>query len=312
MKIIRYTEDKKVEWDRFVDQSKNGTFLLKRGYMDYHADRFQDCSFLFYNDDDELVALLPANRKDDVLYSHQGLTYGGFMMSLKTRAHKPMLWFEALTEELKKESIKKLVYKPVPHIYHRYPAEEDLYALFRMGATLSVRNLATVIDMQHPIAASRMKRARKRARKGRLTVRECDDVNLFWEIIERDRMERHQVHPVHRASELELLKKNFPENIRFFIVCQDETDILAGGVIFHTGQVLHLQYAAATEYGKEIYATDVLYDELIHHIFPEAAYFDFGTSNERQGTFLNVGMTEHKEEFGGRSVVYDTYEIEIK
>ena len=41
------------------------------------------------------------------------------------------------------------------------------------------------------------------------------------------------------------------------------------------------------------------------------AYFDFGTSNEDAGRFLNAGMVAHKEEFGGRSVIYDTYRVEV-
>ncbi|MGG6545868.1 UNVERIFIED_CONTAM: GNAT family N-acetyltransferase, partial [Prevotella sp. 15_C9] len=42
--IIRYSAGDKERWDRFVRRSKNGTFLMQRDYMDYHADRFQDCS----------------------------------------------------------------------------------------------------------------------------------------------------------------------------------------------------------------------------------------------------------------------------
>ena len=37
-------------WDTFVQESKNGTFLFVRDYMDYHRDRFQDCSLLVYRD----------------------------------------------------------------------------------------------------------------------------------------------------------------------------------------------------------------------------------------------------------------------
>lgn len=58
--IKRYSIEQKDLWDAFVDASKNGTFMLKRGYVDYHADRFTDHSLLFYRDE-ELVALLPAS-----------------------------------------------------------------------------------------------------------------------------------------------------------------------------------------------------------------------------------------------------------
>ena len=48
--IRRYTEADKAVWDTFVAQSKNGTFLFFRDYMDYHADRFRDHSLMIYLD----------------------------------------------------------------------------------------------------------------------------------------------------------------------------------------------------------------------------------------------------------------------
>ena len=48
--IRRYTADKADEWNQFVAQSKNGTFLFFRNYVEYHADRFADYSLMFYLD----------------------------------------------------------------------------------------------------------------------------------------------------------------------------------------------------------------------------------------------------------------------
>ena len=48
--IKRYSDGCKDEWDDFVRDSRNGTFLFMRGYMDYHADRFADFSLMAYRD----------------------------------------------------------------------------------------------------------------------------------------------------------------------------------------------------------------------------------------------------------------------
>ena len=40
-------------------------------------------------------------------------------------------------------------------------------------------------------------------------------------------------------------------------------------------------------------------------------YFDFGTSNEDMGRYLNEGLIYQKEGFGGRAVCYDWYEVMI-
>ncbi len=49
MTIIPYSINRKETWDAFVQASKNGTFLLQRNFMDYHSDRFFDCSLLIYD-----------------------------------------------------------------------------------------------------------------------------------------------------------------------------------------------------------------------------------------------------------------------
>lgn len=59
--IIRYAPALADEWNGFVARSKNGTFLFDRRYMDYHSDRFEDYSLMFYREG-RLYALMPANR----------------------------------------------------------------------------------------------------------------------------------------------------------------------------------------------------------------------------------------------------------
>ena len=64
LQIVRYDASRKDEWNDFVSKSKNGTFLFDRGYMDYHSDRFTDCSLMFYKHG-KLLAMLPANWRED-------------------------------------------------------------------------------------------------------------------------------------------------------------------------------------------------------------------------------------------------------
>ena len=78
IKIIHYTDKYKSLWDEFVQKSKNGIFMFFRDYMDYHSYRFEDKSLLFF-ENNKLIALLPANRNQEDLVSHGGLTFGGIV-----------------------------------------------------------------------------------------------------------------------------------------------------------------------------------------------------------------------------------------
>ena len=155
IRIIQYHSVFHREWDEFVASCVNATFMHQRPYMDYHSNRFSDCSLMAY-DEGKLLAVLPANRKLSTLYSHQGLTYGGWLYRQKHFDGTVMMQImESAMAWMKAHNVRTWYYKPVPHIYHRYPAEEDLYALFRVGATLCESNLSTSVLLSNPLAFDR-------------------------------------------------------------------------------------------------------------------------------------------------------------
>lgn len=310
--IERYTPALKSAWDEFIDRSKNGTFLLLRDYMDYHADRFPDHSLIFRNDNGVIESVLPATLSGDTLSSHSGLTYGGFIMTPRTAAPDPLRWMDMLRDYGRQHGIRSLIYKPIPHIYHRLPAEEDLYALFRNNASIKARNLASVVILPEATASRLGKRAVKRRRRYEISVEQTATASDFWQIIVDDRRERHNTTPVHTLEEIQLLTDRFPDNILLFKAIRN-SKIIAGAVMFvdRPDGVIHLQYAAGNHEGMETYAVDIIYNHVISDIFPHARYFDFGTSNEDGGQYLNTGMTAHKEEFGARSIIYDCYRIDL-
>jgi hypothetical protein len=83
--------------------------------------------------------------------------------------------------------------------------------------------------------------------------------------------------------------------------------VIEGGIVyFVAGLVVHIQYPHATPKGKDDGVMDLLYTALIEQARqrPEIRYFDFGTSNEDAGRYLNETLVAQKEGFGGRGVAY--------
>ena len=307
--IIRYTADKVDEWNQFVAQSKNGTFLFDRRYMDYHADRFEDYSLMVYHKN-HLYALLPANRRDDVLYTHQGLTYGGLLMSKQCTTALVRNLFGQLNAYLHNQGVLKVVYKPVPWIYHRLPSEEDLYALCNAcHARLISRDVASVVMLNRRLPLSQLRRRGvKKAAKAGVRVAEQNDFAPFWYVLERNLMMRHHTQPVHSLNEITLLKSRFPQNIRLFTACCGD-EIVGGTVLYIDRDVVKTQYISASERGREIGALDELFSSLLNRFADEGyTYFDFGTSNMPGSDDLHDSLIFQKEGFGARAVCYDTYE----
>ncbi|OGI02821.1 MAG: GNAT family N-acetyltransferase [Candidatus Melainabacteria bacterium GWF2_37_15] len=311
IKVVKYENTYKSLWDEFIKNSKNGTFLFHRDYMEYHSDRFTDSSLLFFSEDDKLIGVLPANIRDNTLYSHAGLTYGGIISNNKMTTPVMLDLFESLKEYLKSNEIKKFRYKAVPHIYHNIPANEDLYALFVNDARLVRRDVASTIDRREKIKLSdqRRKAINKAIRNG-LEVRESNDLATFMDIVKNLVTTKYGVNPTHTYGEMQLLRNKFPENIKLFSAFKDGF-MYAGLIMYLCGNVVHAQYGMSTDEGKKIGALDIIYGSVLYDYCPEKRYFDFGTSTEQEGRYLNLGLINQKESFGARATVYDTYEVNL-
>ncbi|MCL1611666.1 GNAT family N-acetyltransferase [Marseilla massiliensis] len=306
--IRHYEPQSASEWNAFVAESKNGTFLFDRRYMDYHSDRFADSSLMVYRDG-RLFALLPANREGDVLCSHRGLTYGGLVTGPSATASAVVEAFEAVNAYLRGEGLRRVVYKAVPWIYHRVPSEEDLYALFRVcRARLVARDISSAIMQPHRLKWHRDRRyGINRCRNNGVAVELSDDFEGFWPVLEDNLMRSHGARPVHSLGEIRLLKSRFPDNILLYVARRDGR-VLGGTVLYVTPQVVHAQYISASAEGKALRVIDAIYDRILNGDFADCLYFDFGKSTEDCGRVLNESLIYQKEGFGGRGVCYDWYE----
>ncbi len=296
-------------WDGFVESSRQASFLFLRGYMDYHRERFADHSLLIRRDG-RLCALLPANRGDDgTLWSHQGLTYGGLITHMATTAGEMLDLMSELNAHLRTSGFRRVVYKPVPWIYCRQPAEEDLYAMTQVcHARLCVRNLSAAVDMRNPVKwrHDRHYNANKAARNGVVVEQDNGALPEFWDVLDGNLMATYGARPVHTLDEMTRLAEAFPRHILLY-VARWQGRVVGGVVAYVMPGVVHTQYISATTEGKRLHAVDALIRFIMEQWQRRCRYFDFGTSNEDHGRTLNRSLIAQKEGFGGRGVCYDWY-----
>ena len=309
--IRRYTPDQKTAWDTYVSKSRNATFLFYRDYMDYHSDRFFDHSLLFYVGH-HLHSVMPAHAVGDIFCSHRGLTYGGLLMDDDVTTADVLVLFEELNDYLRCQGFRKVLYRAIPWVYHRLPAEEDLYAMFwKCGARLQQRMSGTVIFMNEHVRWRKDHRRRlKQAQQAGVRVEANGSLEEFWPLLNDNLQQKFNAQSVHTLDEILLLKSRFSDNIvQYNAYLGDE---LVGGITFYVmGHVLHGQYSGTNDVGKQTGAMEAIYEQVMYHDFMHISYLDFGTSNESGGRVLNEGLISHKEGYGGRTVCYDTYEWEL-
>ena len=307
--IIPYSPARTEEWNRFVAASKNGTFLFDRGYMDYHADRFADFSLMIRDGRQRLFALFPANRADDTVFSHQGLTYGGLVIDKKATASCVCEAMKAINDYLRSSHVERVVCKPVPSIYSTLPADEPLYAFTEVcRARIANRDIASVVCLANRIPFTELRRrSQKKALRSGITTGYSDDFAAFWKILEDNLLAKYGARPVHTLEEMLLLKKHFPESIRLLAAFHDGV-MVAGTVLYVTQQVVKTQYISASPKGKAAGALDLLFSRLLDEPPGSPHYVDFGTSALDHSSELRQPLIFQKEGFGARAVCYDTYE----
>lgn len=312
MKIIKYENKYKEEWNQFINISKNGTFLLNRDYMEYHSDRFPDHSYIFLDEKDKISALIPGTIKDEIFYTHRGLTYGGLILDKNSKMIDVLEYFELLNNELKKSGIKKVIYKNIPYIYHSYPSQEDEYALFKQKAEIFSLGIASTIELDKEFKFNKSRKSSiSKAKRYGLEIKKDENFKEFWKLLEENLQNTHEARPVHNLDEILYLKRKFPENIKLYVALENK-DVVGGIVVYEMKEICHIQYISANERGKEISALDFLFEYLIKIEFKDKKYFDFGTSTEDNGNFLNEGLIFQKEGFGARGIVYKQYIYNIK
>ena len=113
--------------------------------MDYHKHRFQDNSLMIFKNT-QVVAVLPANKLDNTIFSHQGLTYGGLVYSEKLKMGQVLDLYKSILKYLSEKGIGKVVIKELPYIYQKFPNDDFKYIAFILKAKLLKRDALSVID----------------------------------------------------------------------------------------------------------------------------------------------------------------------
>lgn len=314
IEIHQYTPDQASRWNDFVVNSRNGTFLHCRGYMDYHADRFSDFSLIATDSNGLIFAVLPACRVADELFSHAGLTFAGWIMGNRTDVITMLEVMQAAMGFLSQHGIRRLIYKAVPYIYTSYPAEEDVYALLRAGATIERSMISSAVDLAAPLPFDMSYRQDvRRVHNLGLTVSDTSEESdwiEFWQLLTSHLQSKFNTAPVHTLAEISLLRSRFPANIHLYTARKDN-ELLGGVVVYHSRTAAHSQYTALAETGRRLRVLPA-----IHARAMEAAaqmgerYFDFGTSADvSAASGLNRGLIGQKIASGARGVLYTTYTL---
>jgi hypothetical protein len=310
--VKQYNKHYFEQWNAFVEKAKNATFLFHRDFMEYHSDRFEDFSLLVFDEKDNLVSVVPANRVGETVYSHQGLTYGGFVLEKKIKGNIVLEIFESVISFLKENNCKEIYIKKILSIYCFEPSNEIECFIIQQKGELYRKDLNLIIDYNKDlfISKSKLKHYKKESKRD-ILIKIENTFELFWDEVLIPRLTlKHDTKPVHTKEEILNLKNKFPNNI-FQYNAYYENKIVAGITIFKFNNVVKSQYGATSELGEKLRALDYLFITLINEFKDQFDFFDMGTVTENNELGFNAGLLNQKQELGCSIFAQDFYKLKL-
>ena len=304
MRIEVYQHERhRAQWEEFVSKrARNAHFMHGRCYLDYHADRFDDHSLLFFGEKATPLAVLPANRVGEVLVSHGGLSFGGLLVSPRFYLSHWHEAFAAIGDHMAGGGLETLDYRPPPPWYHQQPGEEDIYLLESTGLQPVILGSA-ICQIAGRFPGNSTRRNESRA-AGLDVAREDTALGETIELVAETLRQRHEAAPVHSRAEIEHLAGLFPDGIRCYTVRRG-AELVAGIIVFVTAPAVKSQYVGYTN-GR---AMSAAYAHLFSLEELRGRWFDFGTSMAGGGDVVDAGLFAYKESLGGKLAPVRRYNI---
>jgi lipid II:glycine glycyltransferase (peptidoglycan interpeptide bridge formation enzyme) len=322
VRIILYKDDYEKQWDDFVQQSRNGTFMQQRKFLNYHPQgKFQDCSLMVYDGKNQLSSVIPAAVKKDnetsIFCSYPGASHGGIIIHQKFDTSNALTLIPLLIEHCRSHGFKAIEIKLVPRIYHFRTSDEIDFSLRLNGFLPDITELATALPLKEFDNADCMMekhaiRNKNKALKLGVTVKESDDFISYWRILETNLKNRHNTSPTHTYFEMIDLIQRFPDQIKLFSAFYQEKMIAGVLVFLLNSRVINCFYICHDDQYQHLRPLNLVFSHLINWGMKEGFhYVDWGISTENQGKVVNTGLFKFKESFGGRGILRETYKLNL-
>jgi hypothetical protein len=308
IEIKQYDYSLKYEWDQFIENSEVSSFLLKRDFIEYHSDKYDEISLMVYNDG-KLNIIIPGCKLDQTYSSFHFLTYGGIILSQNYKFTEIESSFQHVLSYIKENlNFKKFTIKRIPYIYYRKPNEDDLYLLFKNDFKLIGRQLSSSLSLSNFQIPSKKKYNYRKCLKNGIKLIECDSSENLMEIMNFN-LKKYKKKSVHTFKELNYLKSKFLNEICFY-EAKLNNEVLGGCIIFKVNSCIHIQYMCSSDIGRKNRVIDFIVNKLIE-IYSNYEFLDYGISTEDNGNVLNYNLLNAKRELGFNAICYDIYHKEL-
>ena len=320
LKIERYRVSNANQWDKFVLSSNNGTIFHLKQFLSYHPEeRFIDHSLVVIRRE-KIFSVFPAAEKnfkgEKTLVSHPGSSVGSFAVPLNLSLANALALVKKLKDYAEEQKFKRIIITLPPYPYQKCPSNYMEYAFFSHGFKYKKREVTSILFLNKSIDrvlenfhVSHKRSTRKASELG-IKIRQSDDLETFYKILQNNLKTRHGVKPTHTLDELKKIKADFPKEVTLFGAYYN--DIMVSGVInFHINEKAVLAfYISHDENYSALRSVNLLFYSVFRWAINNGySIYDFGLFTIDGEP--NMGLGRFKENFGASGIFRDTIEIRL-
>lgn len=320
MEIIKYSEEWKEKWDRFVLESNNGTMFHLQKFFDYHSPGKFKFDHLIFLEKGNIIALLPGTiTKENIFESPVGASYGS-IVTKDIKFADAMEVVSALLDYSKKNGIKELVLTAAPMIYETHPNQNLDFAMLWQGFSYSLHYISSAIkldkdvDILERFAPTTRRNIRKTMKDFNLRVEINERYDEFYPILIENKS-RHNVKPTHSYEDILKLKELLPDCLKLFMVYFKDKPI-GGSLMFYPNKNVALCFYNMLLYDYAEYKPiqRVMYDVVKDSTKNGFGYVDIGVSQDTKAEnpmTPSMSLIEFKEKFDAKTIMRNTLTIKL-
>lgn len=261
--------------------------------------------------EDRLLAVFPAELMDNILYSHRGLTFGGWIFEsdlsfalVRECISSSLLYYSRI-------GIHKVWVKVIPQFLSTRDQAGYWKSCTAEGAVIVESKIFHATTLPAQVTDRGKRWGAGKAKINQVEILESNELQRFWkELLIPNLQDRHQAKPVHSLEEITLLQSKFPQNIKLWLAKKGE-ELLAGSLIYLQGSVVHCQYTISSHNGKVLRALDLLFVQLISEVSSDYKFVSLGTSISQKTKTLDPGLVHWKESLGATAYKVPVFEFTL-
>ena len=316
--IETFTENQKNIWNKFVEESNNGTLFHRINFLDYHGSKFKDQEqHLWILNGKTLYSVMPLavfeENGQKIAKSPYCASYGGPIFKKTLNYSQSSQLVNIIIEYLKVKGVNQLSITLAPRYCELKSSDTFQFALLENGFKCTNQDVESVVDLNDDEQLlstfnSSVRNKIKKAEKENIEINFDASLEQFYPLLESNR-EKFETKPTHSFEELKRLQKSSTQ-VQIHAAYKDNK-ILAGicHFLLNSRAVMTFYLAHDRENQRIPSQSYLIFQSMLKYKKEGYRWYSFGPSTEKM--IANENILSFKESFGSVGHFRKSYSLSL-